>query len=98
MSEPKTEKNEEELKAALVSVFAKMTDETQVEALLADLFTEKEIRDQASRLQVAKMLDAGLSYAEIEKITGVSATTISRVSKCLAHGPGGYRFALSLLD
>lgn len=98
MSEPKTEKNEEELKAALVSVFAKMTDEAQVEALLADLFTEKEIRDQASRLQVAKMLDAGLSYTEIEKITGVSATTISRVSKCLAHGPGGYRFALSLLD
>lgn len=75
-----------------------MSDEAQIEALLSDLFTEKEIRDQASRLQVAKMLDSGVSYSEIEKKTGVSATTIARVSKCLSHGPGGYRFALSCLE
>ena len=92
------EKSEEELRGELVHVFASMTDEDEVEALLSDLFTEREIRDQASRLQVAKMLRSGISYSEIEKLTGDSATTISRVSKCLSHGSGGYSFALSHLE
>ena len=66
-------------------------------ALLEDLFTIREIRESSQRLAVARMLDAGNSYAMIEETTGASATTIARVSKCLSYGTGGYRAALDEL-
>ena len=51
-----------------------------------------------SMFMVARQLDAGNSYASIEKATGASATTIARVSKCLSYGAGGYTMALNILD
>ncbi len=82
----------------LTYVLASIDDAKAVVKLLEDLFTEREIRDLASRLQVARMLDSGISYVEIEKATGVSATTIARVSKCLNSGSGGYKIALDILN
>lgn len=81
----------------LISLLAKADDEGFIGALLEDLFTYKEIRDITSRLNVAILLDKGLSYNEIEKLTGASATTIARVSKCLNHGAGGYTEAIARL-
>ena len=82
----------------LVRLLVNVDDEQAVSEILLDLFTLREIRDLASRLQVAKMLSSGLSYSEIEKQTGVSATTIARVSKCLTQGSGGYAKALEILN
>ena len=82
----------------LCKVLSKIDDEKSVDKLLQDLFTSKEMRDAASRLEVARLLDQGISYVEIERQTGASATTIARVSKCLARGSGGYRLALPMLD
>ena len=82
----------------LVRLLVDVSDEQAVSEILLDLFTLREIRDLASRLQVAKMLSSGLSYSEIEKQTGVSATTIARVSKCLTQGSGGYAKALEILN
>lgn len=82
----------------LVRLLVNVDDEEAVSEILLDLFTLREIRDLASRLQVAKMLSSGLSYSEIEKQTGVSATTIARVSKCLTQGSGGYAKALEILN
>lgn len=82
----------------LLHVLAEMRDEDDVFALLEDLFTIREIRDTSQRLAVARMLADGKSYAAIEKATGASATTIARVSKCLAYGSGGYAKAISLLQ
>jgi TrpR-related protein YerC/YecD len=62
-----------------------------VEALMEDLCTIREVHEMANRLTVAFMLDAGESYTAIQERTGVSATTIARVSKCLNYGTGGYR-------
>ena len=92
--------NEEENKQVdeLVRLLVNVSDEDAVQDILLDLFTLREIRDLASRLQVAKMLNDGMSYAEIEKRTRVSATTIARVSKCLTQGSGGYAKALELLS
>ena len=56
--------------------------------------TIKEIQDITQRLAVAKMLDAGDKYQEIEEKTGASTATISRVNKCLLYGSGGYRSVL----
>lgn len=60
----------------------------------ADVCTVKELQDMAQRLDVAIMLDNGISYQNITKETGVSAATIGRVSRCLNYGSGGYRKAL----
>lgn len=82
---------------ALKRVLANIDDESKIGDLLDDMFTYKEVRDAASRLEVAKLLSEGKSYTEIEKLTGASATTIARVSKCLNRGSGGYKEALRFL-
>ena len=81
----------------LIKLLALADDEEFVFALLQDLLTTREIRDMASRLHVAQLLNDGTSYSEIEKQTGVSATTIARVSKSLSEGSGGYKKALQML-
>ena len=63
-------------------------------AFFEDVCTNKEIMEIAQRLRVAKMLSQGISYQNISKETGVSTATISRVSKCLEYGNGGYRLAI----
>lgn len=82
---------------SLLDVFSSLSDKDMLFALLEDLFTIREIRETSQRLAVARMLDAGKSYATIEEATGASATTIARVSKCLSYGSGGYRAALDAL-
>ena len=83
---------------ALLDVLVRMDDKETLFALLEDLFTIREIKETSQRLTVARMLDAGKSYAAIEQATGASATTIARVSKCLSYGAGGYTMALNILD
>lgn len=62
-----------------------------------DLLTEKEILDFANRWEAAQMLDKRVSYAHIEEVTGLSSTTIARISKWLYHGMDGYRLMLKRL-
>ena len=59
-----------------------------------DLCTIKEIQDMAQRLDTVILLDKGESYNKIASVVGVSTATISRVSKCLNYGSGGYKKAL----
>lgn len=82
----------------LLEVLASIDDKDTLFALMEDMFTIREIRESSQRLAVARMLDDGKSYAQIEQATGASATTIARVSKCLSYGAGGYRAALDALS
>lgn len=84
---------ERNLLAALVS----LRDQAEASALLADLLTPREAEDFAQRLEVARMLDAGVSYVRIQAATGASATTVARVARCLKYGSGGYRVVLDRL-
>lgn len=59
-----------------------------------DALTVKEILDIAQRLKAAKMLKNGCSYSEVCKETGMSTATISRVSKALERGAGGYALVM----
>lgn len=81
----------------LLRVFAALDDEDTLYALLEDMLTIREIRECSQRLAVARLLDEGRSYTQIAELTGASATTIARVSKCLSYGAGGYRAALDVL-
>ena len=59
-----------------------------------DVCTIKELLDIAQRLKAAKMLKAGKNYVEVCAETGMSSATISRVSRCLEYGAGGYDLAI----
>lgn len=59
-----------------------------------DICTIKEVLDMAQRFDVAILLDQGVSYQAIAQRINVSTATISRVSRCLNYGSGGYRVAL----
>lgn len=63
-----------------------------------DLCTINEIRDMSQRLEVARMLEAGEKYDQIEKETGAGTATISRVKRCLKYGADGYLTVLSRLN
>ncbi len=59
-------------------------------AFFEDLCTVSELKAMAQRLQVAVMLDGGVTYADIVQATGASTATISRVNRCLNYGTDGY--------
>lgn len=63
-----------------------------------DLCTINELRDMSQRLEVARMLEAGEKYDQIEKKTGASTATISRVKRCLKYGADGYITILKRLQ
>ena len=81
----------DELFEAILSL--KNTDECY--RFFEDVCTVKEIMDIAQRLKTAKMLSEGANYQEINKETGCSTATISRVRRCLDYGSGGYRPVLA---
>ena len=62
-----------------------------------DICTIKEVQDLSQRLEVASLLSSGKNYQEVCKLTGASTATISRVSRCLNYGAGGYVFVLEKL-
>lgn len=81
---------------SMLKTFAMLDDPDDIYALLMDLCTIREITEMSQRLEVARLLAKKVSYADIQKTTGVSTTTISRVSKCLNYGSGGYVRAVAL--
>ena len=63
-------------------------------AFLRDVCSFSELSSLAQRLEVARMVDAGLPYAEIARRLGASTATVTRVAQWLRHGEGGYRSVL----
>ncbi len=63
-----------------------------------DLCTIKEIKDMSQRLQIACLLNKGLSYQKVAEMTNVSSATISRVKRCLDYGSGGYSKAIASME
>ena len=79
---------------ALFEAILSMKTVEECYAFFEDACTIKEILDVSQRLKAAKMLSSGANYADISRETGMSTATISRVSKCLEYGAGGYRLAI----
>ena len=61
---------------------------------MRDLCTLSELQSMSERFQVVQQIDKGLSYRKINKKTGVSTATITRVAHWLHHGMGGYQMML----
>lgn len=75
----------------LFDVILSLGSREECRAFFDDVCTIKEITDMAQRLDTAFLIDEGLSYQAISEKIGVSTATISRVSRCLNYGAGGYR-------
>ncbi len=75
----------------LFSLFAAIDSAGDIEKLLADLCTYTEVEQLSQRLLCAKLLLRGYTYSKIIEMTDISSATLSRVSRCLHHGSGGYR-------
>ena len=82
----------------LYRAMALLQTEEECAAFLEDICTIKESLDMAQRLEVAKMLTDGKNYQQISKELGISTATISRVSRCIQYGSGGYQIALERLQ
>lgn len=78
----------------LFDVILQLEDREACYRFFEDICTVKEMQDLAQRLDVAIQLSQGANYQTIAQTVGVSTATISRVSRCLRYGSGGYRDAL----
>lgn len=80
----------------LINAIVSIENSDDAYALLQDLCSVREIQDMSQRLSVARMLLSGAPYTRIQAETGASATTISRVNKCINYGMGAYKKALGM--
>lgn len=77
-----------EQKEALFSAILKLENLEECHAFFDDVCTINELMAMAQRFEIAKDLHEGATFHEVEKKTGASSTTISRVSRCLKYGQG----------
>jgi TrpR-related protein YerC/YecD len=81
----------------LIEAFLTLKTAGEAQAFLRDLMTEDEIREFANRLKAAWMLSDKIPYSAIVKNTGLSSTTVARVSKWLNGPLGGYKTLIDRL-
>lgn len=81
----------------LFSAVLLLKDTEECYRFFDDLCTVGEVKALAQRLEVAKMLSANQTYADICVNTGASTATISRVRRFLQSEAGGYRLILRRL-
>ena len=75
----------------LFEAILSLRDKEECYNFFEDICTINELRDMCQRLETALLIDEGISYQKISEQIGVSTATISRVSRCLNYGAGGYR-------
>lgn len=80
-----------EMTDKLCLYLSKLESVEEAYAFLEDVCTINEICDMSQRLWVAELLCSGENYSSVGQKTRASSATISRVSKCLAYGTGGYK-------
>lgn len=86
--------NKEIAIARLYEVLAGISDAKDCALFLEDLCTHKEIEQMAQRVKAAELLLDNKTYAQVIAETDISSATLSRVSRCIRYGDGGYRRVL----
>lgn len=98
MSKEKTSvwnsKTAQQLAEALVAI-----DDVQLlQNFLRDVMTEKEIIEISSRLEAARLLQAGSKYTDIVSKTKLSSRTVARISDWMQNGCNGYGTVLEQMN
>ncbi len=77
------------------NVLSSIDSAEEMKMLLEDLCTYKELEYLNQRLISAMMLLKGATYQQVtDNIENISTATLSRVSRCIKHGSGGYSIVL----
>ena len=92
--EPYVSRLESEELDDVFSAILSLNDVSECYRFFEDMCTINELQAMAQRWQVARQLDAGVTYQEISHLYNDSTATISRVNRCLEYGAGGYRLVL----
>ncbi len=95
MFEPKIRSEQTDL---LMDAILHLTSQEDAYRFFEDICTIAEMKSMAQRIEVARLLRAGVTYQEIAKETGASSATISRVNRALLYGADGYRRVLDALE
>ena len=74
----------------LMETISKLNTKKDCYDFFEDVCTIKEILDMSKRLEAAKLLSDGMNYKQIIEKIDISSATLSRVSKALNYGTGGY--------
>jgi Trp operon repressor len=76
-------------------LFASIKDEKEARMLLEDILTPQELEDIAERWQLVQELAKGAPQREIAEKLGVSISKITRGSRMLQCGSGGFAHFLA---
>ena len=74
----------------LFEVLSRIESEEEFKAFFEDLCPYAEIEKMEQRVECAQLLLGGDTYNRIIEKTDISSATLSRVSRCLQYGSGGY--------
>ncbi len=75
-------------KQQLFELLASIQDPADIEDLLEDMCTAKEVENMAERCFAAKLLMEGKTYFQVMEQADISSPTLSRVSRCVQYGKG----------
>lgn len=75
----------------LYEIITKLSSVDDCKAFFDDLCTYKELEQMAQRAYAAKLMLEGRTYNEIISETEISSATLSRISRAITHGSGGYK-------
>ena len=79
----------------IYKILSSIKTEEEMKLLLEDLCTYKELEYLNQRLNSAIMLLNGATYQQVgDSVDNISTATLSRVSRCIKHGSGGYSIVL----
>ena len=95
MFEPKVRNGQTDL---LMEAVLKLESVEEAYRFFEDICTIAEVKSMGQRIEVARLLRAGVTYQEIARETGASSATISRVNRALLYGAEGYVRVLDALD
>lgn len=74
----------------LYEVLAKIDNPEDMRDFFEDLCTFREIEQMQQRVECAQHFFNNETYTDISKKTEASSATLSRVSRCIQRGSGGY--------
>lgn len=88
---------QEDLIFDLINAFTLIKSPVETALLLQDLLTEKEVRNLAKRLRIAKLILAGRTNDEMVREMHCSIATISKVRMWLENAGEGFRKVIQQL-
>ena len=81
----------------LCALLSSIESQKEADQLMQDLFTPQEINTLAERWQLIQLLAKGTPQREIAEKLHISISTVTRGSRALQYGSGGFKRFLSKL-